>query len=106
MLAMGAFSPLNGFMGQQDYREVVDRMQLCNGVLWPIPITVSVTREQSKKIRIGQDIVLADEHSLEALAIMTVEEIFPYDRAKEAREVFGTQEEAHPGVRRIYSQGE
>jgi sulfate adenylyltransferase len=106
MLAMGAFSPLNGFMGQQDYLEVVDRMQLCSGVLWPIPITVSVTREQSKKIRIGQDIVLVDEHSNEALAIMTVEEVFPYDRAKEAREVFGTQEEAHPGVRRIYSQGE
>jgi sulfate adenylyltransferase len=106
MLAMGAFSPLNGFMGRQDYLEVVDRMQLCSGVLWPIPITVSVTREQSKKIRIGQDIVLVDEHSNEALAIMTVEEVFPYDRAKEAREVFGTQEEAHPGVRRIYSQGE
>jgi sulfate adenylyltransferase len=106
MLAIGAFSPLNGFMGQQDYLEVVDRMQLCSGVLWPIPITVSVTREQSKKIRIGQDIVLVDEHSNEALAIMTVEEVFPYDRAKEAREVFGTQEEAHPGVRRIYSQGE
>jgi sulfate adenylyltransferase len=106
MLAMGAFSPLDGFMGQQDYREVVDRMQLGNGLLWPIPITVSVTRQQSKEIRIGQQIVLVDEASSDPMAVMTVEEIFSYDRAKEAREVFGTEEEAHPGVRRIYSQGE
>jgi sulfate adenylyltransferase len=106
MLAMGAFSPLDGFMGRQDYQGSVEQMKLAGGVLWPIPVTLSVTKEQGDGIRVGQDVALVDEDSGETMAVMSVEEKYPYDRAKEAREVFGTEDPAHPGVQRIFSQGE
>ncbi|MBN1838072.1 MAG: sulfate adenylyltransferase [Spirochaetales bacterium] len=106
MLAMGAFSPLEGFLGRADYLGTVERMELSSGVLWPIPVTVSVGREVAAGIREGQDVALVAEDSGEVMAMMTVQEKYPYDRTKEAREVFGTEEEAHPGVQRIYSQGE
>lgn len=106
MMAMGAFSPLEGFLRREDYVGVVERMQLSDGIMWPMPVTVSVTKEQSGKIRIGEDVALVDEASGDLMGIMAVEEKYPYDRRKEAREVFGTEDSAHPGVQRIYSQGE
>jgi sulfate adenylyltransferase len=106
MLATGAFSPLNGFMNRQDYLGVVEHMELENGTLWPIPITVSITAEKRNEIREGQEIALVDDVNDEKMAIMTVEEIYDYDRASEAIKVFGTKDSDHPGVKRIYSQGE
>ncbi|MBN2073832.1 MAG: sulfate adenylyltransferase [Actinobacteria bacterium] len=106
MLAMGAFSPLDGFLRRSDYLRVVEEMKCSNGTLWPIPVTVSVTPEQARAIREGHDVALIDDDSGDAMAVMNVEEIYPYDRLKEVRAVFGTEDEAHPGVRRIYSQGD
>jgi sulfate adenylyltransferase len=106
MLAMGAFSPLEGFMGREDYLGTVGQMRLAGGVMWPIPVTVSVSEELGSGITVGQDVALVDPDSGVPMAVMSVRDKYPYDRAREAREVFGTEEEAHPGVQRIHSQGE
>jgi sulfate adenylyltransferase len=106
MMAMGAFSPLGGFLRREDYSQVVDRMELSDGTMWPMPVTASVAGERGREIRVGQDVALLDEASGDLMGVMTVEEKYPYDREKEAREVFGTEDSAHPGVQRIYSQGE
>jgi sulfate adenylyltransferase len=106
MLATGAFSPLEGFMGREDYLGVVERMQCADGSLWPIPVTLAVSKEQAGAVREGQEVALVDEESDGLMGLMEVREKYTYDRRREAREVFKTEEKAHPGVERIYSQGE
>ena len=106
MLAMGAFSPLGGFMGRQDYLGVVSDMTLRSGLLWPIPVTLAVPAEVARGLREGREVALADGETGELLGTMEVEESYGYDRRLEAREVFRTEDEAHPGVARLYSQGD
>jgi len=106
MLATAAFSPLEGFMVREDYLGVVQRMRCADGTLWPIPVTLAVDREKADSIREGQEVALVDEGSGECMGLMEVREKFLYDRQAEAREVFKTEKQAHPGVGRIYSQGE
>lgn len=104
MLAMGAFSPLDGFMRQQDYLGVVENMRMADGTLWPIPITLSIPQEQADELSIGSNVALVDDESSETMATMIVEEKFTYDKKAEALNVFRTEEEAHPGVAKIYAQ--
>lgn len=104
MLAIGAFSPLNGFMRSEDYKHVVENMHLSDGTIWPIPITLSAHRENVEKIKTGDQLSLIDDETDECMAILTVDEIFPYDKQKEAHHVFRTTDEAHPGVAKIYAQ--
>ena len=106
MLAIGAFSPLNGFMCRDDYQSVVDDMLLSDGTLWPIPITLSVDRVQADVLAIGSRIALVDDMSNEIMGMMTIEEKYPYDKKREARQVFRTDDEAHPGVAKVYAQKE
>ena len=106
MMAMGAFSPLTGFMKQADYESVVETMHLENGLVWPIPITLSVSKEQANSIEKGDEIALYDGESGELMGSMVVEEKYGYDKKREARLVFGTEDEAHPGVAKVYAQGE
>lgn len=106
MIATGAFSPLDGFMLREDYLGVLEQMQCGDGTLWPIPVTLSVNKEQADSIREGQEVALVDEESCECMGLMEVREKYTYDPLREAREVFKTEEAAHPGVARIYSQGE
>jgi sulfate adenylyltransferase len=106
MLAMGAFSPLDGFMKRDDYLGVVSRMQLTNGVLWPVPITLSVTSGEAKGFKEGDTVSLVDSDSDTILGAMLVEEKYPYNPADEAREVFKTDDQNHPGVKRLFSQGD
>lgn len=106
MLAMGAFSPLQGFMGKEDYQRVVREMRLTDGLLWPIPITLSISKEEADKIKEGERIALLNSDSDEILGSMLVEEKYSYDKRLEARQVFGTDDEQHPGVKKIYEQGE
>lgn len=108
MIATGALSPLTGFMTQDDYESVVDTMRLANGTVWPIPITLAVEPEVANSISKGDKVALyqstnnAHQH---LVATMHVQEKFAYDKEREAREVFRTTEDAHPGVARIYEQG-
>lgn len=106
MMAIGAFSPLDGFMGEADYTGVVENMHLKDGTLWPIPITLAVRSEQAGGIEIGADVSLIDDESGELMGVLSVTEKFSYDKQREALMVFRTQDEAHPGVAKVYAQGD
>ena len=107
LLAVGAFSPLTGFMLKADYDRCVEEMRLTNGLVWSIPITLAVEQELAERIQEGQEIALCEGDRV--LAVMEVAEKYPYDRQvkeREAREVYRTTEEAHPGVARLYRRGD
>lgn len=106
MLAVGAFSPLPGFMGRDDYTGVVDNMRMTDGTLWPIPITLAVTSGQAAGLSVGTEVALVDDESGTMMGSMRIEEKYPYDKKKEARLVFRSEDEAHPGVAKIYEQGD
>lgn len=105
LLGNGAYTPLTGFLNKADYASVVDTMHLVNGSVWSIPITLPVDREFANSIKDGQRVALTEPDG-HILAIVTVEEKFDYDKQREAREVFRTEEEKHPGVARLYQQGD
>jgi len=105
MLAIGAYSPLMGFMNQADYLSVVNNMHLSNDLPWSIPITLSTSPEQAASIKEGSQVALVNSHGT-LQAVMTVEEKYAYDKHLEARKVYRTEEEAHPGVKIVYSQGD
>ena len=106
MLATGAFSPLDGFVRKDDYEAVVREMRLKSGMLWPIPITLSVDRDAADRLKEGDRIALVDPERDEIMAVMTVEEKYAYDKRQEAVKVFGTDDPDHPGVKKVYDQGE
>jgi sulfate adenylyltransferase len=93
LLATGAFSPLDRFMGQADHTRVVEEMRLANGTLFPIPITLPVPDDL--RIEIGQDLVLRSRQN-HPLAIMAVDELFDWSREAEAHLVYGTTDSRHP----------
>lgn len=95
LLAVGAFSPLQGFMGSQDFQSVLDEMRLFDGHIFPIPVTLPVAADAD--IQMGQDIALRDAKN-DLLAVMTVEEIYEWDHAEVSQKVFGTQDLRHPLV--------
>ncbi|HEX2478595.1 MAG TPA: bifunctional sulfate adenylyltransferase/adenylylsulfate kinase [Geminicoccaceae bacterium] len=103
LLLNGGFSPLAGFLGEQDYEQVLERMRLRDGTLWPIPVTLDVARKVVDGLRPGQRIGLRDPEGF-LIAAMTVESIWEPDRRREAQAVFGTTDEAHPGVDYLLNQ--
>jgi sulfate adenylyltransferase len=105
LIAVGAFSPNEGFMGKEDYESVVENMRLKNGLPWSIPLTLPVSKEEAANLREGGDLLLVDE-SKNPIAILNLEERFSYNKQKEARQVYGTTDEAHPGVGVLYAQGD
>lgn len=102
LLAVGGFSPLDRFMGQEDYQRVLDEMRLTSGHIFPIPVTLPV--EPSPAIRLDADIALRNAKN-ELLAVMTIEEIYPWDLAETAQKVFGTQDLRHPLVAEMHRWG-
>lgn len=105
MIACGALSPLEGFMGEKDYLGVVNQMHLSSGVPWTIPITLAVTKEEAEKLAIGKPILLTDETGKE-LAVLLLEEKYLAQKELECQKVYKTTEEAHPGVAVIKKQGD
>ncbi len=105
MLAIGAYSPLGGFMKRADYLGVVNDMHLHNGLPWSVPITLSVSTEQAATLKEGAQVALVNEQGT-LQAVMTIEEKFGYDKQHEASNVYRTTEEAHPGVKAMYQQGD
>ncbi|MDQ2715257.1 MAG: sulfate adenylyltransferase [Chloroflexota bacterium] len=105
MLANGAYSPLRGFMRRADYLGVVNGMHLDNGLPWSIPITLSTNQEQAAILEEGAQVALVNAQG-ELQAVMTLEEKYGYDKQLEARQVYRTTEEAHPGVKHVYQQGD
>jgi len=104
MIAVGAFSPLTGFMNKDEYDSVIDNMRLSNGLAWTVPVTLPVDDDTAAGLKEGQEIALLDGNHL--MGMMTIAEKFPADKEREARQVYRTTEEAHPGVARLYHQGD
>ena len=104
LIAHGVVSPLAGFMVQEDYESVVSEMRLPDGPVWPIPITLDVSDDVAESISVGDQVALCDGERI--LAIMEVHDRYGYDKRREAQEVYGTTEDAHPGVARLYAQGD
>lgn len=104
MIAIGGFSPLEGFLNEEDYRNVVFDMKLTNGSLWTIPITLSTDAETRKKLAVGKPAAILVNG--EIVAVLHVESIYSYDKKAEAKSVFKTEDDKHPGVQAVYAQGD
>ncbi len=102
MIASGAMSPLEGFMGESDYRSVVDSMRLANGIVWAIPVVLSAKTEQEKGLKEGAEVSLVDEGG-RVLAVMEVGGSYQVDQDYEAEMVLRTTDEGHPGVQYLRS---
>ena len=98
LLASGALSPLEGFMGRADYERVLGEMHLVSGLPWALPVCLSVAAAPG-----GERVALTDEAG-NAVAVLDVEEVYGYDKEREAELCFRTTEDAHPGVERVYGQ--
>ncbi len=98
MIASGALSPLEGFMGRDDYESVLETMRLASGLPWALPVGLSVAAPPK-----GDRVALAGGDG-KPLAVLEVDEVYEYDKEHEARQSFRTTDEAHPGVARLYEQ--
>ncbi len=105
MLGMGAYTPLEGFMGAADWRGACVDMRLADGLFWPIPITLSAEREVAGGIREGAEAALTDAATGDILGVITVSEKYAADRELECAQVYRTTDTAHPGVRKVMEQG-
>ena len=106
MLSIGALSPLTGFQGKAEYDSILDSMHLPNGLPWTIPVTLSLTDEEAKRIGGAEAVTLVPSEAAEPLAILEVEEVFKREREREAQAVFGTEDLAHPGVKALNDAGD
>jgi sulfate adenylyltransferase len=104
-LATGVFSPLTGYVGSGDYQSILDRMRLSNGTVWSIPVTLAVSDDEARSVREGATIAL-NEPGGGVAGTMKVEEKFSYDKSREAGSVYRTEDTAHPGVARLFAQGD
>ncbi|MFB0564877.1 MAG: sulfate adenylyltransferase [Candidatus Aminicenantaceae bacterium] len=99
-IACGVFSPLEGFLGQSEYRNVLNHMRLTNDLPWPIPIVFDVREEEAEKLREGQEIILIGEGE-KPVAVLYLEEKYEYDKEELAEKVFQTKDASHPGVAKV-----
>jgi sulfate adenylyltransferase len=107
MLGIGAFTPLDGFMGKQDWQGVCDSYQMpsMDNLFWPIPITLSAAQELADSIAIGEEVALWDTETEAIMGTMKVTEKYTIDKAHECQQVFKTTDEEHPGVQKVMAQG-
>ncbi|MDE2125186.1 MAG: sulfate adenylyltransferase [Armatimonadetes bacterium] len=104
ILAIGAASPLDGFMRESDYRSVVDSMRLANGLVWTLPITLAPALRQDEMPEVGTRVALVDAGG--PLAVMDVESIYARNKVEEAESVFATADPSHPGVAGLFAEGD
>jgi len=107
MLGIGAFTPLEGFMGSDDWKGVCDKFLTADGTFWPIPITLSATKELADSIDANAEVALVDVENDEILATMKVTEKYTIDKVHECKAIFGTDDaEGHPGAQKVMAQEE
>jgi sulfate adenylyltransferase len=111
LIAIGAYSPIDGFMGKADYESVRDNLRLSDGTVWPLPVTLSATEEQALAFREGEKIALYAASGSEGvrgelLGILDLQEKYTYDKTLEAEQVYLTKDSAHPGVQVLYERGD
>jgi len=104
MMGIGGFTPLDGFMDHDDWKGCVTDFQMKDGTFWPIPVTLSASKEDSDALRSGEEVALVDEETGEVMAILTVEEKYNIDKELECKEVFKTTDTEHPGVAKVMAQ--
>ncbi len=105
MIAIGGFSPIEGFMGKADYEPVVTDMRLASGLPWSVPVTLSVSEEIAAPLGEGS-LVRLDDETGRFVGVLELTEKYSYDKKKEAKNVYGTEEDKHPGVAVVYQQGD
>ncbi|PNR97556.1 sulfate adenylyltransferase [Petrotoga olearia] len=105
-IATGLFSPLEGFMTKEDYDSVLNDMRLSNGTVWSIPIILSVKKEIADGLKVGEDVLIKNQEDSKEYAILHLQEKFERRKEEEALKVYKTQDNAHPGVKFLYEQGE
>lgn len=105
MITTGVLSPNEGFMNQADYRSVLKTGRLDNGIIWPVPLSFAPIGERNQQIikglSVGDEVALTD-HNNDPIAILAIEDIFDYDKAERAQQLFGTTDRNHPGVDSVY----
>ncbi|MFX1363424.1 MAG: sulfate adenylyltransferase [Promethearchaeota archaeon] len=101
-IAFGVFSPLEGFMNENDYHYVLNTMYLENNVAWPFPITLDVSEDEIKNIHANDKIILTDGNKT-PIALMNIESIYDYDKKEYAEKTYGTVDKNHPGVMRVFN---
>src|SRR5690625_3425126 len=105
MIATGVLSPNKGFMKKDDYMSVLDKGRLSNGTIWPVPLSFAPIGERNKatisKLKIGDQVALTDYRN-EPIAILDIDDICAYDKARRAKHLFGTSDRNHPGVDSIF----
>jgi sulfate adenylyltransferase len=108
MMGIGGFTPLDGFMGKADWQSVCDNMTMPSkkGLFWPIPITLSATKELADSIAVGEEVALWDEETGELMATMKVTEKYTIDKNHECEKIFRTTDQAHPGVKMVMAQAD
>ncbi|KAF9968610.1 Sulfate adenylyltransferase [Actinomortierella ambigua] len=104
LIISGGFSPLEGFLNQADYNRVVEELRLADGTLWAIPINLDVSQEDidSLGLKPSVRVTLRDPRNDDAIAILTIEDIYKPDKVKEATLVFGADDQAHPAVKYLH----
>ncbi len=106
MLAMGAYTPLDGFMGFDDWRGACAEMRLADGTFWPIPITLSCARDLAESILPDEEVALRDAETDEIMGLLEVTESYTADRDFECAHVYRTTDPAHPGVAKVQAKAE
>ncbi len=104
MFAIGAYTPLPGFMSKADWQGVCDKFLMADGTFWPIPITLSCDAAVADEIKLGDEVALVDDETDEIMATMLVDEKYSIDKDHECKSVFTTTEDAHPGVKKVMEQ--
>ncbi|MCR8636272.1 sulfate adenylyltransferase [Paenibacillus radicis (ex Xue et al. 2023)] len=103
LIGVGAFSPLTGFLIEQDYTSIVNNMRLADGTVWSIPITLAVEEDVAESLKIGEQVALVGEHDGVVYGILDVQSIYKVDHKDEAVKVFKTDDIEHPGVQKLLS---
>ena len=104
LLSMGAYTPLDGFMNETDWRGVCEDMKLASGLFWPIPVTLSTKKTLADQLEIGQEVALVDGETQQIMGILTVQDKYTPDLALQCNKVFGTTNKSHPGVDKVMAQ--
>lgn len=105
MIGIGAFSPLDGFMGREDWEGICKELEMANGIFWPVPITLSISDDNASRIQEGSEVALVDGESKELMGTMRIERKYTIDKGYECKEVFRTDDPKHPGVSKVMAQG-
>ncbi|MFD1178960.1 sulfate adenylyltransferase [Paenibacillus puldeungensis] len=101
LIGVGAFSPLTGFLNEEDYNSVVQRMRLADGTVWSIPITLSISAEQAESLSVGEKVALTGELDGVIYGLLQIESKYTVDQTEEAVKVFKTSDTEHPGVKKL-----